>query len=87
MPTVFFRNRTYNFQSYQAARQFESENPGAVVATPQQQSYDEQPRPQRQHRPPPLKSIIPRAQQYRPFRQPLFNPKTSKKLYGDDEYE
>jgi len=85
MPTVFFRNRTYNFHSYQAARQFESENPGAVVATPQQ-SYDEPQQQQRQRRPA-LKSIIPKAAPYRPFRQHLFNPKTSKKLYGNDEYD
>ena len=81
MIVVLFNNRQYQFANYRDARQFQRENGGNII-TPQQQT--EEPRPQRQHRPPPLKSIIPRAQPYRPFRQPLFNPKTSKKLYGDD---
>lgn len=64
MVTVFFRNRTYIFSTYQEARQFERDNPGSHVATPQQ-SYEE-PRQYQQPRsvmpmPPstPSKSIIP----------------------------
>ncbi|GAG82078.1 unnamed protein product [marine sediment metagenome] len=89
MVTVFFRNRTYNFHSYRDARQFERENPGACVATPQQ-SYEEprqyqQPR-RRSATPPqtPRKSIVPNMiGTYNPHSAKMFRPATAKRKLSE----